>query len=92
MVRYDGFIKPLDAARYLGIPLSTIYAMLDAGELPGVRLGNRWRIRIRDLERWLDEAVSQEELSKLAKRLKNVDPERVKRLLSGSDSDSSEEG
>lgn len=79
---YDGFIKPIDASRYLGIPLSEIYAMLDAGELPGVKLGNRWRIRISALERWLDEEVSKEELSKLAKRLKGVDPKKLEEFLS----------
>jgi excisionase family DNA binding protein len=73
MIR-DGFITPLDVSRYLGIPIGKIYKMLDAGELPAVRLGSRWRIRISELERWLDEEVSQEELSKLAKRLKGADP------------------
>ncbi|MFQ6090030.1 MAG: helix-turn-helix domain-containing protein [Candidatus Bipolaricaulia bacterium] len=81
MVRYDGFIKPSEASRYLGIPIGEIYKMLEAGELPGVRLGNRWRIRISALERWLDEEVSQEELSRLAKRLGDVDPKKLKEFF-----------
>lgn len=81
MIR-DGFITPHDAARYLGISLDQIYEMLAAGELPGVRLGGRWRIRLRELERWLDEEVSKEELTKLARRLKGVDPRKVKEFLS----------
>jgi len=81
MVRYDGFIKPIDASKYLGIPIGEIYKMLETGELPGVRLGNRWRIRISALERWLDEEVSQEELSKLAKRLKGVDPKKLEEFF-----------
>ena len=81
MVRYDGFIKPIDVSKYLGIPIGEIYRMLDAGELPGARLGNRWRIRISALERWLDEEVSQEELSKLAKRLRDIDPQRLEEFF-----------
>lgn len=81
MVRYDGFIKPIDASRYLGISIGEIYKMLEAGELPGIRLGNRWRIRLSALERWLDEEVSPEDLSKLAKRLKQVDPQKLEELF-----------
>lgn len=81
MIR-DGFITPHDAARYLGIPLDEIYEMLAAGELPGTRIGGRWRIRISALERWLDEEVSKEELSKLARRLKGVDPRKLEEFLS----------
>ena len=81
MVRYDGFIKPIDVSHYLGISIGEIYRMLEAGELPGARLGNRWRIRISALERWLDEEVSQEELSKLAKRLGHVDPQKIEEFF-----------
>jgi len=85
MERYDGFLKPSDASRYLGIPIDEIYKMLEAGELPGVRLGDRWRIRISALERWLDEEVSEEELTKLAKRLKGkgkgIDPQRLEEFF-----------
>ncbi|MFQ6117810.1 MAG: helix-turn-helix domain-containing protein [Candidatus Bipolaricaulia bacterium] len=81
MARYDGFIKPSEASRYLGIPIGEIYKMLDAGELPGVRLGDRWRIRLSALERWLDEEVSQEELSRLAKRLGHVDPQKLEEFF-----------
>ncbi len=81
MIR-DGFITPHDASRYLGIPLDEIYEMLAAGELPGVQLGGRWRIRISALERWLDEEVSKEELAKLARRLKGVAPRKIEEFLS----------
>ena len=79
MIR-DGFLTPLEASKYLGISLEQIYEMLEAGELPGIRLGGRWRVRLSALERWLDEEVSQEELSKLAKRLKDVDTRESEEL------------
>lgn len=86
MARQEGFIKPIDASKYLGIPIGEIYKMLDAGELPGVRMGNSWRIRISALEQWLDEEVSQEELSQLAQRLPDVDPKKLEEFLDRGDS------
>ncbi len=92
MVRYDGFLKPIDASKYLGIPIGEIYKMLDAGELPGVQLGNRWRIRISALEQWLDEEVSKEDLEKLSKRLGDVDPKRLEEFFGQGESPSAEGG
>lgn len=85
MVRYGGFMKPVEASNYLGIPVNEIYKMLEERELPGLKIGNRWRIRISELERWLDEEVSKEELVKLSKRLKDVDGKSVERFLSPGD-------
>lgn len=90
MARQEGFIKPIDASKYLGIPTSEIYKMLDAGDLPGVRMGNSWRIRISALEQWLDEEVSQEDLSKLAQRLGDVDPKKLKEFFDQGESPSPE--
>jgi len=64
--------KPLnvwEAARYLSFPVDVVYEMLEEGELPGKKVEGRWRIDIEELEQWLDEEVTQEELDRLAKRL-----------------------
>jgi excisionase family DNA binding protein len=38
----------------------TIYRALDRRELRAAKLGNRWRIRLEDAERWFDEHVPQD--------------------------------
>ena len=44
----------------------TIYRALERRELRAAKLGNRWRIRLEDAERWFDEHVPQDDLSKTA--------------------------
>jgi excisionase family DNA binding protein len=40
----------------------TIYRALERRELRAAKLGNRWRIRLEDAERWFDEHVPQDDL------------------------------
>lgn len=40
---YPDVLKPEDLANILGFSLNGIYRMLDAGSLPGVRIGGHWR-------------------------------------------------
>ena len=42
------------AAEYLNCNYVTIYRMLRAGELPGFRVGSRWRFQRADLDRWIE--------------------------------------
>jgi len=79
-MKRGGYLRPWEASRYLGIPVGEIYNMLEAGELPGEKFEGQWRIDIMELEEWLDEEVSPQELKKLAKRL-NVSERRVKEFL-----------
>lgn len=79
-MKRGGYLRPWEASRYLGIPIDEIYKMLEAGELPGEKVEGSWRIDLMRLERWLDEEVSQEELKKLAKRLK-VSERKVKEFF-----------
>jgi excisionase family DNA binding protein len=72
-----GYVKPITAAQYLGIPLEEIQAMLESGELPGIKIAGQWRVPLEQLEKWLDEEVSASELKKLATRLKNVQPQTI---------------
>ena len=41
----------------------TVYRALERRELRAAKLGNRWRIRLEDAERWFDEHVPQEDPS-----------------------------
>jgi nitrogen PTS system EIIA component len=46
-----GMMTVSDVARYLSLSEKTIYRMVR--ELPAVRVGGRWRFRLRDLDSWL---------------------------------------
>ena len=39
---------------YLRVNARTVYRLIRSGDLPAVRIGHQWRIRRKDLERWLD--------------------------------------
>jgi excisionase family DNA binding protein len=44
------------AARFQLSP-KTVYRALERRELRAAKLGNRWRIRLEDAERWFDEHI-----------------------------------
>lgn len=77
MKQIGGYLRPVTAAQYLGIPLAEIQAMLESGELPGIQIAGQWRIPLDQLEAWLDEEVTSQELKSLAKRLKDVDTKKL---------------
>ena len=81
MKQVGGYLRPLTASQYLGIPLGEVHAMLESGELPGIQIAGQWRIPLDQLEAWLDEEVSQKELKKLAGRLKDVSSKSVDRFF-----------
>ena len=56
-------IEPLlvrveEAARMLSLSRSTVYEMLDAGELPSVRRGTARRIPVAALRAWVAQQIS----------------------------------
>lgn len=69
MKKLGGYIRTWTAAEYLGIPLTELEKMLESGELPGVKFDGQWRVPLAELERWLDEEVSEREIKKLADHL-----------------------
>jgi excisionase family DNA binding protein len=51
----EPLMSPGDVARFLGLPLRTIYRWRLRGEGPrGYRVGRHVRYRARDVERWLE--------------------------------------
>lgn len=50
--RRSGRIAVPEIARRLGVGRLTVYAMLDQGILPGVRLGRRWIVTRRAFGEW----------------------------------------
>jgi excisionase family DNA binding protein len=51
-------VRVEEAARILSLSRSTIYEMMDAGELPSVRRGAARRIPVAALRAWVDQQVS----------------------------------
>jgi len=42
-----------EVASYLKVSPQTIYRRAQAGEIPAIKVGNRWRFRLTDIEGWL---------------------------------------
>ena len=48
------FMTTEEVIAYLRVNARTVYRLIQAGELPAVRVGRQWRIRRCDLDGWLD--------------------------------------
>ena len=81
MKQVGGYLKPWTAAQYLGIALDEVQAMLESGELPGIKIAGQWRVPLDQLEAWLDEEVSPQELKKLAVRVKDVNSKKLDKFF-----------
>jgi len=46
-------LRPSEAAELLGLSRSKVYALLAAGELPAVKIGNSTRVPVVELRAWL---------------------------------------
>jgi excisionase family DNA binding protein len=53
--RQESFLKPDELAEILGLDVEEVYGLLEARKLPGIRLGQAWRIRERDFIRFIDD-------------------------------------
>jgi len=40
---------------YLRVNTRTVYRLIQAGDLPAVRVGRQWRVRRGDLDAWLEQ-------------------------------------
>ena len=43
-----------DLAEYLGFSKNWVYRKAEAGEIPGVKLGKRWRFKRSVIDKWLE--------------------------------------
>jgi excisionase family DNA binding protein len=50
----DTFLTTSEVIDYLHVNLRTVYRLLKAGQLPGVRVGRQWRFRRADVDAWLE--------------------------------------
>jgi len=55
---YNKLLKPNEVQMILGVGKNKMYTMLKNGTIPGIRLGNSWRVSPRDLAETLSQASS----------------------------------
>lgn len=48
-------LTPDEVAKVLGLSRRTIVGWLETGKLPGIKVGNRWRVKEEDLDKFIDE-------------------------------------
>lgn len=48
-------LSPDEVAQVLGLSRRTVIAWLQNGKLNGIKVGNRWRVREEDLDKFIDE-------------------------------------
>ena len=57
-VRSDEIMTIDDLAAYLKISKSTLYKLVQAGRLPGQKVGKRWRFHKAVVDEWLGNSAS----------------------------------
>ncbi|TEB08639.1 Helix-turn-helix domain protein [Pelotomaculum schinkii] len=50
-------LTPQEAANLLKVHLRTVYIYLRSGELPAAKVGDNWRIRPSDLEKFIEKRM-----------------------------------
>ncbi|MBZ5678164.1 MAG: helix-turn-helix domain-containing protein [Acidobacteriia bacterium] len=58
METFEPLLKTAQAAALLGVHPKTLQRMARNGEVPGHRIGDLWRFRASDLDRWVRGEVS----------------------------------
>jgi len=49
-----------ELAEYLSFSKNWVYRKAEAGEIPGVKLGNRWRFKKSVIDKWLEGRMAAE--------------------------------
>lgn len=58
-VRHDEVFKIGELAEYLKVSKSTLYKLVEAGRLPGQKVGKHWRFHKDVVDAWLKERPTQ---------------------------------
>ncbi len=48
-------LTPDEVAKALGLSRRTVIGWLESGKIPGIKVGNRWRVKEEDLDKFIDE-------------------------------------
>jgi excisionase family DNA binding protein len=57
----ERLLKPADVAEILQVSKAHAYILMKRGEIPSVRIGKIVRVRLEDLERYINEKATQNE-------------------------------
>jgi len=78
----EGFLKPTRVAEYTGLSLNYVNELIEKGELEKVELNGSTRVRMSEVDRWLDEEVDPEELIQMADKVEeDVSVDKVAEML-----------
>ena len=53
----DEILEPKEVAKRLKVSYRTVVRLADRGVLPGFRMGDLWRFRARDIEKYIDDQM-----------------------------------
>ncbi len=53
--KFSDIMTVSETAEYLRIGKTTLYKMVRDGKIPAFKIGNQWRFRRDDIEKWLEE-------------------------------------
>ena len=66
MNQADRLLTPQELAKYLEVPCATIYAWRHRQQgPPGFRVGRHLRFRWRDVERWINDRINEDNMPTL---------------------------
>lgn len=51
----DDILTIKDVADYLKLTERTLYRLAQEGQVPGFKVGNSWRFKRADIERWIED-------------------------------------
>jgi excisionase family DNA binding protein len=51
----DKILTLKEVAEYLKLTDRTLYRLTQEGKLPGFKVGNSWRFRLRDIDAWIED-------------------------------------
>jgi excisionase family DNA binding protein len=51
----DEILTLKEVADYLKLTERTLYRLTQDGKLPGFKVGNSWRFRLRDIDAWIED-------------------------------------
>jgi len=82
-------LSPEEVSKILNVNQWTIYRMINSGEIPAFKVGNQWRIKEEDLNKWISNRTNINiELKKLVNRMrreaeiKGVTKEDIEKAIS----------
>ncbi|MCE5258312.1 MAG: helix-turn-helix domain-containing protein [Chloroflexi bacterium] len=57
----DGILSVRQVAEYLQLKASTVYTWAQEGKIPATKVGRSWKFTSEDIERWLEQHLTDAE-------------------------------